>query len=162
MQTVTAERLQLQYLVTELNALHAELIDDDRLEDWLELFVANGSYRVISRENFDRDMSVAAIFCDSRAMLTDRIVSLRRANIYPVHHYRHILGPSHILTAAGNGISAQTNYVVLQTRNDGQTTIYNTGKYLDRLVMDNGRLRFSSKQAVFDTNLVDTLMVRPI
>lgn len=162
MQTVTAERLQLQYLVTELNALHAELIDDDRLEDWLELFVANGSYRVISRENFDRDMSVAAIFCDSRAMLTDRIVSLRRANIYPVHHYRHILCPSHILTAAGNGISAQTNYVVLQTRNDGQTTIYNTGKYLDRLVMDNGRLRFSSKQAVFDTNLVDTLMVRPI
>lgn len=162
MELATSERLQLQQLVTELNALHAELIDDDRLEEWPELFAADCNYTVIARENFERNLSLAAIFCDSRGMLVDRIVSLRKANIYPVHGYRHILGPSRLISTSGVQAKVQTNYTVLMTRADGNTTIYNSGKYIDEIDCGGDRPLFRSKLAVFDTNLIDTMMVRPI
>ncbi|QGN54020.1 aromatic-ring-hydroxylating dioxygenase subunit beta [Novosphingobium sp. Gsoil 351] len=162
MEFAASHRLQLQQLATELNSLHAELIDDDRLEEWPELFATDCNYTVIARENFERNLSIAAVFCDSRGMLVDRIVSLRKANIYPVHSYRHILGPSRLISTIGLQVKVQTNYAVLMTRTDGRTIIYNCGKYIDEVDCSGDRPFFRSKLAVFDTNLIDTMMVRPI
>lgn len=152
----------LQHDVQDLLTLHAELIDDDRLEEWPDLFVDDCLYKVIARENEDRGLAIAAIFCDSRRMLIDRVVSLRQANIYPTHFYRHVLSQPRIVAVDGDVIRAQTNYVVFQTRSSGETQIYNSGKYVDEIVATDAGLRFKSKLAIFDTNRVDTLMVRPI
>ena len=95
-------------------------------------------------------------------MLVDRIVSLRKANIFPAHSYRHILGPTRVVAERDGVVSARTNYVVLMTRNDGQTVIYNAGKYLDDISLTGDGPRFRSKTAVFDTHLIETMMVRPI
>jgi anthranilate 1,2-dioxygenase small subunit len=162
MDQITGERMHLQYLVTELNASHAELIDDDRLEEWPELFADDCVYRVISAENHNRGLNLAAVFCDSRRMLADRIISLRRANIYPAHSYRHLLGPTRIVSSTPELVTAQTNYAVLMTRNEGRTSIYNSGKYVDEVSLAEGEPRFRSKTAIFDTHLIDTMMVRPI
>jgi len=153
---------ELQYEAQELNARHASLIDDDDLEDWPSLFTENCLYKVISQENQARALPVAAIFCTSRGMLTDRVVSLRKANIYPAHGYRHILSTTRITAAEADVIHARTNYVVLRTRENGETTLYNAGQYIDEIVFADGALRFRSKIVVFDTSRVDTLMVRPI
>jgi anthranilate 1,2-dioxygenase small subunit len=158
----TSERLRLQQLATELNATHAELIDDDRLEKWPDLFVSDCTYRVIARENHDRNLTLSAIFCDSKGMLVDRIISLRKANIFPVHSYRHILGPTRIVSEHEFKITTQTNYAVLMTRADGHTGIYNAGKYIDEIDCGGDHPLFISKVAVFDTNVIDTMMVRPI
>ena len=157
-----SERLRLQYLATEINANHAEWIDDDRLEEWPELFADDCIYKVIARENHDRNLTVSAIFCDSKGMLVDRIVSLRKANIFPVHSYRHILGPTRIVSEHELKITAQTNYTVFMTRADGRTEIYNSGKYIDEIDCSGEKPLFTSKVAVFDTNVIDTMMVRPI
>ncbi|AYO76012.1 aromatic-ring-hydroxylating dioxygenase subunit beta [Sphingobium yanoikuyae] len=158
----TLEQMQFQHAATQLNALHAELIDDDRLEEWPDLFEENCRYSVISAENHNRSLNLAAVFCDSRGMLVDRIVSLRRANIFPAHSYRHILGPTRVKSTSGQIVTTQTNYVVLMTRNDGQTSIYNSGKYVDQIDVSGAASRFLSKTAIFDTHLIDTMMVRPI
>ncbi|MDO9490054.1 MAG: aromatic-ring-hydroxylating dioxygenase subunit beta [Sphingomonadaceae bacterium] len=50
-------------------ARHAELIDEDRLEEWPELFTQECVYKIIARENVDRGLPITAIFCDSRKML---------------------------------------------------------------------------------------------
>lgn len=162
MAIAVAERLRFQHLATEINALHAELVDDDRLEEWLDLFVPDCTYKVIARENFERNLSLAAIFCDSKGMLTDRVVSLRKANIFPIHSYRHILGPTRIASTHEGRVTARTNYAVFMTRTDGQTKIYNSGKYIDEIDCSGDRPLFISKVAVFDTNVIDTMMVRPI
>ena len=147
----TLPRAELMREVTDLVALHAELIDDDRLEEWPDLFTEECLYSVIPRENADRGLPVATIFCDSRGMLVDR-----------VHNYRHIISTSRIHGVTPEAVTAHTNYVVLQTRNIGQSFVYNTGKYVDEIVYSSGRFLFRSKKAIFDTDLVDTLMVRPI
>ena len=156
------ERIRLQQLATELNAIHAEWIDDDRLEEWPELFADDCIYKVIARENHERNLSLSAIFCDSKGMLVDRIISLRKANIFPVHSYRHILGPTRIVSEHELKVTAQTNYAVFMTRADGHTEIYNAGKYIYEIDCSGGHPLFISKVAVFDTNVIDTMMVRPI
>ena len=52
--------------------------------------------------------------------------------------------------------------MVLQTKQDGATYIFNAGKYLDKIVEVDGALKFKEKIAVTDTYRVDTLIVRPI
>lgn len=154
--------VELQHAVEALQSSYVECIDDDRLEEWPQHFTADCIYKVLPRENADRGLPLATIFCDSRGMLVDRIVSLRNANIYALHYYRHILSNVRIKQVENGVITAQSNYVVLQTKQDGVTYIFNAGKYLDKIVEVDGALKFKEKIAVTDTYRVDTLIVRPI
>ena len=154
--------MELQYHVQQLQGRYVECIDDDRLEQWPEFFVEDCIYKIISRENHERGLPAAAIFCDSRGMLVDRIVSLRNANVYAEHNYRHVLSNIIIKDLDEGVISAQSNYLVLQTKTDGATGIYNAGKYVDRIVADGDGLRFKEKIAIFDTHQIKSLLVTPI
>jgi anthranilate 1,2-dioxygenase small subunit len=56
------------------------------------LFAAVCRYQIIPREKADLGMPAGLIFCDSRAMLEDRIMALREANKYNIHWDRHVIG----------------------------------------------------------------------
>jgi anthranilate 1,2-dioxygenase small subunit len=148
--------------VEDLIHAYVQCIDDDRLEEWPDFFTDDCLYKVIPRENADLGLPVAVMFCDSKGMLRDRIVALRKANIYAPHFYRHLVSNTRILSEQAGVITAQTNYGVFQTLLDGETRVYNTGKYVDKIVRVNGQLRFKEKLCVFDTYRIQTLMVTPI
>ena len=154
--------MEVQYHVEQLQGRYVECIDDDRLEQWPEYFTEDCVYKIISRENHDRGLPAAAIFCDSKGMLLDRIVSLRNANIYAEHNYRHLLSNILIQDLSEGVISAQSNYLILQTKTDGATDIYNAGKYVDKIVADGDVLKFKEKIAIFDTHQIKSLLVTPI
>ena len=86
--------IDLQWKVANLNARYVAAIDDNKLEEWPDFFVANGSYRVTTAENFERGLPLALIYATSRAMLRDRVRSLRDANVYEAQRYRHLIGPA--------------------------------------------------------------------
>lgn len=153
---------ELYFHLVRLQAEYVQCIDDDRLEAWPDFFTDPCVYRIVPRENSDRGLPLAALSCDSRGMLVDRVVSLRHANIYGVHYYRHLTGELRVLARDAESVSVQSHYAVFQTRGDGTTSIYQTGKYLDRVVVDQGALRYREKLAVFDTYRIDSLLVRPI
>ncbi len=154
--------IEVQQAVEALLASYVECIDDDRLEEWPEHFTSDCVYKILPRENADRGLPLATVFCDSKGMLVDRIVSLRNANIYALHYYRHVLSNVRIKTIEDGTVIVQTNYVVFQTKQDGATHIFNAGKYLDKIVEADGALKFKEKIVVTDTYRVDTLIVRPL
>jgi anthranilate 1,2-dioxygenase small subunit len=162
MQLEKLSDVELQFKVEQLLSRYVECIDDDRLEEWPDFFTEDAIYRVIPRENADRNLPLAVIDCDSHGMLVDRIVSMRNANIYPEHFYRHLVSSVHVKGIEEGEIVVQSNYAVFQTRNDGVTKVYNVGKYLDRIVVVAGELKFKQKLVIFDSYSIDTLMVRPI
>lgn len=153
---------ELQVEVTNFLAAYADCIDTDQLEEWPEYFTDDCLYMLQSRENYDRELPLSAIRCDSKGMLVDRIVSLRNANIYAEHFYRHILSIPLIKSITADEIVVHTNYAVFQTLLDGASRPYNVGRYLDKLTRVNGELKFKEKIAVFDTNQIATLLVTPI
>ena len=51
---------------------------------------------------------------------------------------------------------------MLQTRNDGETRIFNAGKYVDRFLVEDGAARLVSRTCVYDTHRIATLLATPI
>ncbi len=153
---------ETQFHVERLLARYALALDEGDLESWPELFIDACTYQLISKENADRGLPVAAIFCDSKAMLIDRVVSLRHANIYETHNYRHIISATYIGEVVDGVIRARSNYVVYRTRTAGLTEVYNAGIYHDEIVAIDDGYRFKSKRAVFDTTIIDSLLATPI
>lgn len=153
----------LRHEVDELMHAYVQCIDDDELEKWPEFFSEKCLYKVISRENVEAGLPGAAIFCDSRAMLVDRIVALRNANIYPSQWLRHLVSNIRIIDVDAAGvITAQSNYAVFQTRNDGSSHVFSVGKYRDTLIREDGQLKFKQRVVTYDTHRIETLMVIPI
>jgi anthranilate 1,2-dioxygenase small subunit len=151
-----------KFLVEELQNNYVATIDDDRLESWPDFFVDACVYKIIPRENADANLPVAVMFCDSKGMMRDRIVALRKANIYAPHFYRHLISNLRIVGEENGVLLVETNYVVFQTLLDGETKIYQAGKYQDKIVEQDGKLKFKEKICVFDTYRIPTLLVTPI
>ena len=87
--TMSAEMLAR---VAALNADYAAAIDDDRLEDWPDFFEHDCLYKITSADNLRDGNEAGIVYADSRSMLSDRVLALRRANIYERQTYRHIVG----------------------------------------------------------------------
>ncbi len=154
--------LELKSEVEDLLNAYAQCIDDDKLENWPDFFTDSCLYRIIPRENHEVGLPTAVMWCDSRGMLEDRVTALRHANVYQVQWYRHLLSNPVITSEDGNTFNVQSNYAVFKTCNDGESTVYNVGRYVDVIVRDNGVLKFKERSAIFDTHKITTLMVIPI
>ncbi|KXJ49799.1 MAG: anthranilate 1,2-dioxygenase [Cycloclasticus sp. Phe_18] len=154
-----------QELKQEVEALlnnYVQCIDDDELERWPDFFTDPCLYQVIPRENHELGQPTAVMWCDSRGMLEDRITALRHANVYQVQWYRHLISNPVIKTDDGDTFHVQSNYAVFKTCNDGDSTVYNVGRYVDEIVRDKGVLKFKKRSAIYDTHRITTLMVIPI
>lgn len=162
--TMNESNAALQGEIDSLNAAYGLCLDDNRLEDWPDFFVEDCLYNIIARENVDLDLPASVMYCDSKGMLHDRVAALRQANIFPEHYNRHIIGRSEIKQLENDLIFAEASYAVFQTRNDGESRIYNVGKYVDRLVRTEGEgtLRISQRSCVYDTHRLATLLATPI
>ena len=158
--------------VQQLNAAYVQAIDDGRLDAWPDFFVEQGRYLVTTAENVERGLPLGMIYATSRAMLRDRVHSLRDANVYEAQRYRHVISPPLIETGEGRVggeageravVAAQSSFMVARIMHTGETTLFATGRYLDRVVVDGaGTARFAEKVVVLDSRLIDTLLAIPL
>jgi anthranilate 1,2-dioxygenase small subunit len=145
--------------VCDLLAEYGRLIDLAKFDEWLDLFAQECRYQVMPRENYDRGFPTALIFCDSRAMLEDRIRALREANKYNIHTDRHIIGLPHLFD---DGLTIEAPFAVYQTDQEGETRLFATGLYRDRLAQDSRRLKIADKLILLDTFAVPSLLATPL
>ena len=141
---------------------YARLLDDDRLEEWPALFVERCVYKVIPRENWHREPKLAILFCDSRAMMMDRVRSLRTANIYNLHYPRHTVTNVEVIAARGDEYEVTAAYTVYQTDLEGQTKLFSVGRYLDVITFSEGEPLFREKLAICDTFSIPNLLAIPL
>lgn len=146
--------------VHALLAEYGALLDLGRYDEWLGLFAPSCRYSVVPRENHDSGLPVALILCDSRAMLEDRIQALREANKYNIHTDRHIIGLPRIVAARGDAIDIEAPFAVYQTDQEGETRLFATGLYRDRLA--GATLRIAEKLVLLDTSAVPSLLATPL
>jgi 3-phenylpropionate/cinnamic acid dioxygenase small subunit len=152
-----------QESLARLNAAYARCIDNDRLEDWPGMFFERCHYRITTADNHRNGYPAGMIYADSRGMLTDRIASLRKANVFEPHAYRHIIGASAVLTNDGEASVTETPFLVVRIMRTGDMDLFATGRYLDRVEADEeGSLKFRERVVVCDNGNVDTLLVIPL
>jgi anthranilate 1,2-dioxygenase small subunit len=141
---------------------YCELIDSDRLEEWLDLFTEDASYTVIPRENVEQNLPAAIILCPNKNVLRDRISSLRNANEFNLHYDRHLVSSIRVRPHAENVWLVEANYAVFQTTLEGQSKLFSVGRYRDKIRLEGGTLRFCEKYVVVDTFSIPTLLATPL
>jgi len=141
---------------------YAERIDEDRLEEWLDLFTEDCSYRIVPRENVEQNLPVSIMLCTNKNMLRDRIVSLRNANAYNFHYDRHFISNIRVSPAGESVWQVRANYASYQTTLDGQSRLFSIGRYRDKVRMEGNQLLFSEKLVIVDTFSVPTLLATPL
>ncbi len=156
------DRLLLRLEFEDLNAAYAAALDDDELERWPEMFVADATYRVVPRDNYDRGLPLAVMHCESRAMLVDRVAALRRSSVYAPRSMRHLISGTRIVRLDAGVVHATANYAVLQTLHEELTTVFSAGRYIDEVVREDGVLKLRSRVVVFDSVLVPGSLVYPL
>ena len=151
-------RLEMQ----ELQDRYIATIDNDRLEDWPGLFVEDCLYEIKARENEELGLPAPLMYCDSAAMLRDRVLSLRHANIFEKPAYRHMVSGCEIERVDADTVAMSSNYLVVNTTQEGNSFVYQAGRYLDRVVRTAEGWRFKQKRVIYDTLRVQTLLAYPI
>jgi len=148
--------------IHELIAAYAECIDDDRLEEWPDFFVENCRYLITSRQSHEAGHRHGVVYAASRGMLVDRILALRRANIFEPHRYRHIVGPVRISAVADGVAEVRSNFIAVRIMHDGEMSLFAAGRYLDRIAVSAEPYRFIERLVILDSDKVDTLLVIPL
>lgn len=148
--------------VDELIAAYTECIDEDRLEEWPDFFVEDCHYRITSRESHEAGYRHAVVYAASKGMLRDRVLALRRANIFEPHRYRHVIGPIRIAGVTDGIAEVRSNFIAARIMHDGETSLFATGRYLDRIDIGALPYRFVERLVILDSQKIDTLLVIPL
>jgi anthranilate 1,2-dioxygenase small subunit len=146
----------------DLFAGYGALIDAAEFDAWLALFATACTYHIMPLENYERRLPAGLVYCDSRAMLEDRIRALREANKYNIHTDRHLIGLPRLVGEEGDVTLVEAPFAVYQTDQEGETRLFATGLYRDRIVVEAGDLKFRDKLVVLDTFAVPSLLATPL
>ena len=95
-------------------------------------------------------------------MLEDRIRALREANKYNIHIDRHLIGLPRLLGEEADAKLVEAPFAVHQTDQEGETRLFATGLYRDRIVVEAGSLKFRDKLVLLDTFAVPSLLATPL
>jgi anthranilate 1,2-dioxygenase small subunit len=148
--------------IHELIAAYAECIDDDRLEEWPDFFVEDCRYLITSRQSHEKGYRHGVVYAASRGMLADRILALRRANIFEPHRYRHIVGPIRIGKIENGVAEIRSNFITVRIMHDGEMSLFAAGRYLDQIAVAAEPYRFIERLVILDSEKIDTLLVIPL
>ena len=147
-----------------LHALHAEYaaaLDARDLDRWPALFTEACSYKLQSRENFERGLPLCILHLDSRAMLADRVYGARETIYHDPYAQRHVGGPPRLLAREGDVLVTETPVLVVRTKRDAMPEVLLAGRYLDRVVPTAEGLRFAQRWLIFDNDLLANSIVDP-
>jgi anthranilate 1,2-dioxygenase small subunit len=151
------------YRTERLLTEYARCLDQDRLEDWPNLFHDECFYQIIAASNFERGLPMGLIYADSKGMLRDRVVALRQANIYEPQRYRHLISSTAILDASSpSRVQAESHYLVIRSMQAGGSEVFSAGRYMDVIDMTGPRAVFREKRVILDNDQVDTLLAIPL
>jgi anthranilate 1,2-dioxygenase small subunit len=159
---MSGEREDAASRILLAQAAYARCIDNGELERWPEFFAEACTYKITTADNHAEGLEAGIVFANSRAMLVDRVTSLRSANVYERQAYRHILGLPHIAAAEGGRARSETPFLVVRIVRDGATDIFASGRYLDLYTLAEDPPKLIERIVVCDSARFDTLLALPL
>ncbi len=148
--------------LADLYCAYADALDDGQLEAWPDFFTEDCLYKITPRENFEQNLPVALVYCESRNMLFDRVVAIRETTLYLPRLMRHLTDNIRLREIRPDGLRLTANFALFQTMVDRPSELFMCGRYHDRVVEDGDRLRFAERICVYNSTIVPTSLVYPV
>jgi len=159
---MTSLDLELRVDLADLYAGYAACLDAGLFDEWPGFFTEDCRYKVVARENHDRGLPLGTMDLQSRGALMDRVYGVQSTLFHAPYYQRHIIGPARVTGHDHGTLSVEANYLVIRTKRDSPSEVFNAGRYLDRVVATDEGLRFQEKICVFDSELIPNSIIYPI
>ena len=154
--------LEVRIRLADLYCAYDDALNNGELELWPPLFTEACVYKVLPRENHERDFPVAVIYCESRAMLEDRVTALRETSLYAPRVVRRFTSGICLRTSNDREWSLTANFMLLETLSNKPSTVLLCGRTLDKVVEEDSTLRFAERICVYDSTIVPASLVYPV
>lgn len=143
-------------------ARYADLLDEGPIGLWPSLFLENGSYRAVTRENVERGWPLALMLCETRAAIEDRVYAIENLALTIPRVVRHLISGLSVVER-GSDVLVGANFAVFETLVGEQTQCFATGRYRDILARDaDGSLKLREKVSIADSAIIRNSLVIPL
>ncbi|HKX10626.1 MAG TPA: aromatic-ring-hydroxylating dioxygenase subunit beta [Stellaceae bacterium] len=154
---------ELRLEIEEFNAEYAAVLDAGRVQDWPQFFADDAVYRITARENADAGLPVGLVYCEGIGMLRDRALAISRTTMFAPRYLLHQVTNTRVLAVDASGeVASESNYALFETLVDEKTVLQQVGRYHDRFVRRDGRLRLKARHCVYDSLIIDTALIYPV
>jgi p-cumate 2,3-dioxygenase subunit beta len=130
----------------------AALLDEWRLDEWLELFTEDATYEVPSTDTPDGDpQNTLFLIADDKTRMRSRVAQLLGKSAWaenPPSRTRRMISNVRIRQVEGEAIHVTANFVVYRLRFEQMDTYI--GRYEYTLVPRDGRLKIRARKAILD------------
>lgn len=154
--------IELLHELRQLQNRYIAAIDDDRLEDWPNFFTEDATYEIVPRENVDLGLPAGLMHCFGQPMMRDRIVAMRKANVFEPQTYRHFVSGLHVLKQSDGYVTTWSNYMIVRTLSELDVSVFQVGRYEDDVVRTGDGWRYARKRAIYENARVQTLLAIPV
>lgn len=131
----------------------AALLDDMKLEEWLELFTDDATYWIPENKDDPDPSRETSILYDDRFRMEDRVWRLSHGPAHsqiPPSRTRRMISNVEVREAADGEVVLYSNFVIFEVRRDEQRTF--AGRYEHRLRREDGGWRIARKKAILVNN----------
>ena len=158
--TILGNRISRNELET-LYCDYASALDDDIL-CWPDLFTDDCLYKIVSNENYERNLPLALISCEGRGMLLDRVTAIQKTSFYAPRFFRHIISNIRITENSHETLYVQAHFMVFESFIGDTIHVFNAGRYFDVIVREDNSLKFREKICVPDGSLIPVSLIYPL
>ncbi|MBN3807629.1 aromatic-ring-hydroxylating dioxygenase subunit beta [Paraburkholderia sp. Ac-20347] len=148
--------------VMTLHADYSACVDAGEFDRWPSFFTDDCEYKIVSRENHDAKLPLSIMWLEGRGMLLDRVYGVKETLYHDPYYQRHIVSAPCIVAADETELRVETNYVVMRTKRDTFSELFNLGRYIDRIARTPDGLKFRSRVCVFDSEWIRNSIIYPI
>ena len=158
------ERGPLRLEIEDFNTEYAAVLDAQEMKRWPKFFTRDAFYRITARENFYEGLPVGLVWLEGEAMFLDRVAAIENTMVFAPRYLRHYITNVNVVGANAAGlISAEANYLVVETLMEDETKIFQAGCYKDLFVRgEDGDLKLKSRDCIYDSLLIPNDMAFPV
>ncbi len=152
----------LRFALQDLYAAYAACLDAGQFDAWPDFFTDDCHYRIVPRENYDQGLRLSTIELHGKSMLKDRVYGVQSTLFHAPYYQRHLISLPRIVGQGEGTLDVEVNYMVVRTKRDLPSELFNAGRYLDRIQIVEKELRFHQKLCVFDSELIPNSLIYPL
>ena len=150
------------FALNQLYADYASAVDSGQWDLWPGFFTDDCVYRLQPRENHERGFPLATLSFTSKGMLRDRVYGIQETLFHDPYYQRHVVGVPVVRAVEADGWRCEANYAVFRTKLSEASTVFNVGRYLDRVARTPDGLRFASRECIYDSEMIPNSIIYPI
>jgi p-cumate 2,3-dioxygenase beta subunit len=150
----TAQQVQTMTRQTVEDFLYEEaaLLDEWRLDEWLELLTDDATYEVPSTDTPNGDpQTTLSLIADDKTRIRSRVAQLLGKSAWaenPPSRTRRMISNVRMRQVEGEAMHVTANFVVYRLRFEQMDTYI--GRYEYTLVQQEGRLKIRARKAILD------------